>query len=459
MTAIPVPEVSYDTSPVLGGNLDANSKTITGVASLTVDTLTLNSNTITDSTGTISFDNENLSTSGYVLIGGVRLSGSGTDNFCVNSADNAIAADLNTCVIAGGGRNNFPNLIGTTSRPQGSDYDAFLTAYVADSGYEAGAADVSTILGGYDHINNQLAGTICGGGHNYLRYNSAGHSTIGGGSYNLVTAARATIAGGTANYIHDGQLSTISGGYKNDVGGDYSAIPGGTECSVDGDYSLAFGRKAEANADGCVVFADSTDAVYASTTANSFNTRYSGGHFLTGGPLDIAPTAAVDQYPLVLRQGYDSRGMVLYGYDDVAGYSGQMYLDNGGYTCVTGSRGLYLLHGATKIAYLASTAGEGLRLYDNITASFGSTAATRWHLDRDSTSGDLVLNYGTDYTTHLDVDASGNFGFQAGNITTTGTIKGGGYQSSDGSPGATGSFTTADGKTVTVKNGLITAIA
>jgi hypothetical protein len=35
----------------------------------------------------------------------------------------------------------------------------------------------------------------------------------------------------------------------------------------------------------------------------------------------------------------------------------------------------------------------------------------------------------------------------------------GGTQSSDGSEGATGSFTTADSKTVTVKNGLIVNIA
>jgi hypothetical protein len=38
------------------------------------------------------------------------------------------------------------------------------------------------------------------------------------------------------------------------------------------------------------------------------------------------------------------------------------------------------------------------------------------------------------------------------------TIRAGGYKSSDGSTGADGSFTTADGKTITVKNGLITSI-
>ncbi len=46
------------------------------------------------------------------------------------------------------------------------------------------------------------------------------------------------------------------------------------------------------------------------------------------------------------------------------------------------------------------------------------------------------------------------------NLTFDGTsLQAGGYKSSDGSAGTTGSFTSADSKTVTVKNGLITSIA
>lgn len=44
------------------------------------------------------------------------------------------------------------------------------------------------------------------------------------------------------------------------------------------------------------------------------------------------------------------------------------------------------------------------------------------------------------------------------NLDINGMFKASGYKSSDGSVGATGSFTSADGKTVTVKNGLITNI-
>jgi len=46
-----------------------------------------------------------------------------------------------------------------------------------------------------------------------------------------------------------------------------------------------------------------------------------------------------------------------------------------------------------------------------------------------------------------------------GSISQTGILKAAGYQSSDGSTGVNGSYTSADGKTVTVKNGLITSIA
>jgi len=45
-----------------------------------------------------------------------------------------------------------------------------------------------------------------------------------------------------------------------------------------------------------------------------------------------------------------------------------------------------------------------------------------------------------------------------GDLTSTGTIKAAAYKSSDGSAGATTTFTTHDSKTVTVKNGLIVSV-
>ena len=61
--------------------------------------------------------------------------------------------------------------------------------------------------------------------------------------------------------------------------------------------------------------------------------------------------------------------------------------------------------------------------------------------------GDLILEPGDGVGTGAN-----------GIVNANGTFKATSYQSSDGSVGATGSFTTTDGKTVTVKNGLITNI-
>jgi len=86
----------------------------------------------------------------------------------------------------------------------------------ADSSYTAGTAYVSSILGGYDHINNQIAGTIAGGGHIVLRGGDGGnHATVVGGSYNTQhSGVYAFIGGGTANE-NRADFGTIVGGWGN----------------------------------------------------------------------------------------------------------------------------------------------------------------------------------------------------------------------------------------------------
>jgi len=85
-----------------------------------------------------------------------------------------------------------------------------------DSSYTAGTAYVSSILGGYDHLNNQIAGTIAGGGHNVLRGGDGGnHATVVGGSYNTQhSGVYAFIGGGTANE-NRADFGTIVGGWGN----------------------------------------------------------------------------------------------------------------------------------------------------------------------------------------------------------------------------------------------------
>lgn len=98
------------------------------------------------------------------------------------------------------------------------------------------------------------------------------------------------------------------------------------------------------------------------------------------------------------------------------------------------------------------------------TASPGKTLDVR---------GDVVFNEaGGDYDFRVEGDTDANLLFTdastdrvgigtstpAETLDVNGTIKGTGYKSSDGSAGVSGSFTSADGKTITVKDGLITAI-
>lgn len=129
----------------------------------------------------------------YPLINFASLT-SDTDNLENNSEDNAIESGCSTCVIGGGGTDSFPNLIGSTGKPVGTDFTP--TGWANDIAYVSGTADVALIAGGYDHINNQLAGTIVGGGHNFIKYHSGGHSTIVGGSYNIIAGTGGSLVAG-----------------------------------------------------------------------------------------------------------------------------------------------------------------------------------------------------------------------------------------------------------------------
>lgn len=90
-----------------------------------------------------------------------------------------------------------------------------------------------------------------------------------------------------------------------------------------------------------------------------------------------------------------------------------------------------------------STDGNCLRL----TYNDNNGSASYYSDFKVSSSGDLTITA-----------SGGDISFDNENLVTTGTFQAGGYKSSDGSAGATGSFTSADGKTITVKDGLITAI-
>ena len=90
---------------------------------------------------------------------------------------------------------------------------------------------------------------------------------IGGGAYNTM-----------GQYAY---WSAIGGGYSNAVGNSayWSTIPGGRQNRIgtSADYAFAAGRRAQANHDGTFVWADHTDADFASTANDQFLIRAAGG--------------------------------------------------------------------------------------------------------------------------------------------------------------------------------------
>jgi len=140
----------------------------------------------------------------------------------------------------------------------------------------------ATIGGGSSDAVNRVTnhyGTVGGGQNNAA---AAQYATIGGGQNITAASQHVTIGGGRNNEIGvESQHATIGGGGENNIGygADYATIGGGQNNSVAdyADYAFAAGRRAKANHAGSFVWADSTDADFASEGVNQFRIRASGG--------------------------------------------------------------------------------------------------------------------------------------------------------------------------------------
>ncbi|MFC1683266.1 hypothetical protein ACFL0G_03560, partial [Candidatus Zixiibacteriota bacterium] len=87
-----------------------------------------------------------------------------------------------------------------------------------------------------------------------------------------------------------GDHSAIGGGSRNIASGGNATVPGGSDNTALGNYCFAAGRRAKADHHGTFVWADSTDADFASTGDNQFLIRASGGV----GIRTTSPTAELD---------------------------------------------------------------------------------------------------------------------------------------------------------------------
>jgi hypothetical protein len=197
---------------------------------------------------------------------------------------NSITAGVVGGTIGGGG-------VSTSTNRVTDDYGTVGGGYGNQAGDNAdGTSDAphATVGGGYENTASNSTATV-GGGYQ----NTAGgvHSTVGGGVYNGATGRHATVGGGVLNSAPGGS-ATVGGGWQNTAsddgavvgGGAYntasrycSTVPGGANNSAEGDYSFAAGRRAKANHHGSFVWADSTDADFASERYDQFRVRANGG--------------------------------------------------------------------------------------------------------------------------------------------------------------------------------------
>jgi len=158
-------------------------------------------------------------------------------SYVINPSINYIDPSRSTNVITAAGRDDFPNKIGVAEKPLGTDRPN-TADWLPDTAYTTAPSSVATVAGilaGYDHICNQIAGTIGGGGHNYMQYHPEGHSFIGGGSYNWISGGRATICGGTGHSILDSIYGFIGGGQECQVKGTgtHNIVVGGNVNVID----------------------------------------------------------------------------------------------------------------------------------------------------------------------------------------------------------------------------------
>ena len=224
--------------------------------------------------------------------------------------DNSIAAGAVGVTISGGGASSGINQVTTED------------------------ADYATISGGRDNLASGEYATVGGGGSNNASSNHATvggggantangeHTTIGGGLFNTTNTSGGTVGGGRSNNASGG-YATVSGGRANTASGDFATVCGGYSNIAQGNYSLAIGRRAQANHDGAFVWADSTDADFASTAADQFLVRANGGAVFTGTLSYGAILEATNTEHLYSYGIQGSGGTIgVHGYGNVIGVSG-----------------------------------------------------------------------------------------------------------------------------------------
>jgi len=271
-------------------------------------------------------------------------------------SDNGITSGVFGATIGGGGWSGFENRVTDLYGTVGGG-----------ANNRAGNADTT--------VDNAIYATVGGGYGNQASGNVA---TVGGGSGNQAIGSSATISGGFGNQASN-WYATVGGGADNQADGNYATIPGGRDNSASGDFSFAAGQQAEANHTGAFVWGDSTDANFASTAADQFSVRASGGvRFVLGNSQVSAESSGGE------------RGLATLHANNTNTTSGMAaYLSNNSYYATTH----FANAGAGQVLYLqnAGSSGDGTGGGDFILAVSGDQGDWQFRV---TTSGEVLSDVG-----------------------------------------------------------------
>jgi trimeric autotransporter adhesin len=134
-------------------------------------------------------------------------------------------------------------------------------------------ASYGVISGGYANIASGQYATVGGG---YIHRATAFGATVAGGYKHTASASNATVGGGSNNTA-SGSAATVGGGSNNTASGVRATVPGGSTNTAQGDFSFAAGQGANALANGCFVWADSTNVDFTCGVPDQFAVRATGG--------------------------------------------------------------------------------------------------------------------------------------------------------------------------------------
>lgn len=204
---------------------------IQSVDSVTVDGVTVGSETYSNAGHSIVFTNElpantiveivyKTAEEMYRYDLGKRKSGSNVGAWSIANGKNS-EASKNYSTVSGGSENTASGIHSTVSGGYLNTASSINTS-VGGGEYNAASSDSATVGGGSRNTASGGYATVSGGGNNTASGNSA---TVCGGAGNTASGEGATVSG--VRNTASGRDSSVIGGVDNTASGDYSTVVGG----------------------------------------------------------------------------------------------------------------------------------------------------------------------------------------------------------------------------------------